>query len=350
MGTLKAGETFSMAYRLLIRNQPTYVNLKISRLDENSISRVVVGVSSIDAGTDLQKKDAPFAGISRALAGDYVRIYYLDMQTDGFILFDTRNSGNALQVEKTGDDLFQLIRETAKETMHPDDLEGFLNQFTRENLYEYHAGMRPLQLTYRLYMNGRWNYLKLKSAAPESPDDTHIIIGITNVDEQYRLEQEQKEALRIAKQDSLTGLQNKRAFSEASKVIDDAIRSQSAEPFALVICDMNNLKQINDTLGHSEGDEAIRQAGRTISHIYPNSTVYRIGGDEFAVILRSTDYENREHACKMLQSLNHAHPVGRQIIIAAGMTDYDPARDHSFSQIVNRADAAMYENKRELKK
>ncbi|MBR3316575.1 MAG: diguanylate cyclase, partial [Atopobiaceae bacterium] len=69
--------------------------------------------------------------------------------------------------------------------------------------------------------------------------------------------------------------------------------------FGLVICDVNGLKIINDTNGHQAGDEYIRQACKMVCDIFSHSPVYRIGGDEFAVILTGRDYKSREVLMQM---------------------------------------------------
>jgi diguanylate cyclase (GGDEF)-like protein len=85
----------------------------------------------------------------------------------------------------------------------------------------------------------------------------------------------------LAEQDFLTGLLNARAF-------DDALARHCAadEPFALVLADMDDLKQINDAHGHTEGNRAIRRVGETLAAQTPAGThVARVGGDEFALLV-----------------------------------------------------------------
>ncbi|WP_428564525.1 MAG: sensor domain-containing diguanylate cyclase [Solidesulfovibrio sp. DCME] len=94
---------------------------------------------------------------------------------------------------------------------------------------------------------------------------------------------------RLASQDCLTGLRNRRCFNEKMQVeLDRFVRYGT--PFSLVLFDIDDFKRINDTYGHQLGDEVLRQLGRlTLSMVRSVDEAYRIGGEEFAVILPETD-------------------------------------------------------------
>ena len=101
---------------------------------------------------------------------------------------------------------------------------------------------------------------------------------------------ERDEAKTIALTDPLTGVKSKHAFLLNQKQIDASIHEGTAGEFAVVVCDVNGLKVINDTLGHKAGDEYIQKASRMICDIFQHSPVYRTGGDEFVVVLHGRDY------------------------------------------------------------
>lgn len=349
LNALQTESTFTITYRLLIEDRPTYVNMKISPLSEEDSNQIVVGINNIQAGMDRRAQTLPFTTISKALAGNYTTIYYLDTQTDDYIEFQSQPHKENLEVHSSGTNFFDEFPRALKNRIHPDDELPTLKQLDRDNFYEQLAAGRPIIITYRQLQNNHWSYVQLKATGTENNDDTHIIIGISDIDEQIRREEQQAEAHRLANLDNLTGVRSRQHFLEDEKQINTDILNGTTGPFAVVCCDMNSLKEINDTYGHAEGDEFIKQAARTISHVYKNSPVYRIGSDQFAVILRGDDYNNREYLSKMITALNHAQPVGRRVIIAHGKSDYDPQHDTSLEQITQRAQAAMQENKKELK-
>ena len=94
--------------------------------------------------------------------------------------------------------------------------------------------------------------------------------------------------------------------------------------FALVVCDLNNLKKINDSQGHNAGDEYIRASSHLLCHIFVHSPVFRIGGDEFVVFLSGNDYSARNELMDQLrkQVLENTKN-GCGVILASGMSDSD---------------------------
>ena len=155
----------------------------------------------------------------------------------------------------------------------------------------------------------------------------------------------------LARRDELTGIKNKTAYSELEQSVQNNIDSGvDYLPFAIAVCDVNNLKKINDTEGHKAGDEYIRSAAKMLCDIFTHSPVFRIGGDEFVIFLSGEDYNSREdliirlHEQIMTNVLNEKGPV-----IASGMSEFEPGRDHSVSEVFERADNKMYEDKRDLK-
>ena len=106
--------------------------------------------------------------------------------------------------------------------------------------------------------------------------------------------------------------------------------------------------------GHDRGDTYLKAACRLICRIFQHSPVFRIGGDEFAVILRNSDFENRQQLVNEFEAsvkANNASVNNRweEINIAMGIAVYDPDLDQSALDVVRRADGIMYSNKRNQK-
>ena len=175
------------------------------------------------------------------------------------------------------------------------------------------------------------------------------IIGIRNVDEQIRREQEYARALRMANQDALTGVKSAHAYAADERKINQAIESGVQQPFAVVVCDVNDLKGINDTKGHSAGDQYIKDACAIVCNVFKRSPVYRIGGDEFVAILRGSDFDDCERLMERLAAANDAHRDGSGVLVAVGLAVYEPGTDANLAAVFARADAAMYENKKGMK-
>ena len=150
--------------------------------------------------------------------------------------------------------------------------------------------------------------------------------------------------------DPLTGVYNKHAYIDEELDIDRRIGEGNMEDFALVIFDLNNLKKTNDSSGHEAGDNYIIKATQLISTLFPNTPVYRVGGDEFIVILTKDNYKSRHDALKGFNQVVDENLANNDInVVAAGISDYNKEEDTNILQIFRRADAAMYDRKRELK-
>ena len=155
--------------------------------------------------------------------------------------------------------------------------------------------------------------------------------------------------------DALTSVRNKGAFDIYIRELQEALRDAPESPqFAVGVFDCDNLKTINDKYGHDKGDIYLQTASSLICSVFQHSPVFRIGGDEFAVILQRDDYRNR------IALLRKFHETGAEISAAAkepwerisvsvGIADFNHRTDRSVSDVTRRADKRMYENKRKRK-
>jgi two-component system, cell cycle response regulator len=122
-----------------------------------------------------------------------------------------------------------------------------------------------------------------------------------------------------------------------------------AEPeaeFALILCDMDNLKRLNDSLGHEAGDLALKLLAEALRTDLRRDDAYRLGGDEFAIVLPGATEADAE---RVVERLEHAVPVAArapiEVIQASfGVAAYEPGE--SPDRLVARADAVLYEAKR----
>ncbi len=157
----------------------------------------------------------------------------------------------------------------------------------------------------------------------------------------------------LAYRDSMTGLRNTTSYKVWVTDFDKEIQNKSIE-FGVIVLDVNYLKETNDKYGHDVGNKLIIAVGQLISGVFKRSPVFRIGGDEFLVILRNRDLEEHEALCEKLDTEcrnEYIESNGNDIpiSIARGFAKYDPDKDTQFVDVFNRADDAMYKRKREMK-
>ena len=154
--------------------------------------------------------------------------------------------------------------------------------------------------------------------------------------------------------DALTSVKNVNAYDRKVEELKKKIRSHSDLKFAIVIFDINDLKYINDSYGHSQGDELIVKTSKVICDAFKHSPVYRIGGDEFVIILEGADYANREvllrHLHEYLEEVHlNSKSKDKDVSVAMGVGVFNPQRDFDYVSVFSRADAEMYDNKRVVK-
>ena len=156
-------------------------------------------------------------------------------------------------------------------------------------------------------------------------------------------------ARNLAYMDPLTGLKNKLAFTEYEEEINERILERKQDPFAIAVCDVNGLKAVNDMRGHKAGDEYIRSAGRMVCSLFMHSPVFRIGGDEFAVILTGQDFENRWSIMDALHDRSARNIGLGEVVVSGGLAEYAPGQAAHCHAVFEQADARMYEEKKRLK-
>lgn len=141
--------------------------------------------------------------------------------------------------------------------------------------------------------------------------------------------------------DGLTGVGNRAAYEEHVKRLDDGIRAGKAS-FAVALFDMNGLKEINDRLGHEQGDQAIKKVASTLKQVFGGEQLYRIGGDEFIVIFEG-EYDDME---SRLEQVDGALEANGAVTVAKGRAAFSPDADEAYREVFARADGAMYEDKK----
>lgn len=194
-------------------------------------------------------------------------------------------------------------------------------------------------------------------------DDEGQIIGlagiIRDITERKRaeekLKQRVKEARFLSLIDDLTGLYNRRGFFTLAEQHLKLSRRKKRE-LLVVYVDVDQLKGINDTLGHRVGSLALIETGNILKETFRESDIIaRIGGDEFVVLAIETSGTNLTSIAARFQENLEAHnsrrnrPYKYHLSISLGISRYDPQNPCSIDELVDRADKLMYKEKRRKK-
>ena len=171
---------------------------------------------------------------------------------------------------------------------------------------------------------------------------------MATTDELTRTREKADEMDALAHRDALTGVGSKLAYDQKVQQLAGDIASGSAI-FGIVMVDLNYLKRLNDTYGHERGNDAIKKTCSIICDVFKHSPVYRIGGDEFAVIVQGRDYADVEDLIAQFNTavMSTEGEPWEKISAAIGYAAYD--NDYSVEDVFRRADKNMYERKKAMK-
>ena len=154
----------------------------------------------------------------------------------------------------------------------------------------------------------------------------------------------------LAYQDAMTGVKSKQAYLDTLNLMDLKIQEGVMEKFALLVCDVNGLKHINDTYGHKAGDEYICAASDLICQNFKHSPVFRTGGDEFVVVLEAQGFDERQECMDSFNRQVEANVKEEgKVVVSVGLSDYVPGQDKNVHDVFERADGLMYKRKMHLK-
>jgi diguanylate cyclase (GGDEF)-like protein len=158
----------------------------------------------------------------------------------------------------------------------------------------------------------------------------------------------------LAQKDALTGIRNRTAYEKEVEKLAKGLAGGEDE-FGIAMIDLNFLKRLNDTYGHEQGNAAIKKLCYIVCHVFEHSPVFRIGGDEFVVVLKGDDFRNRDalmmeftEQLNRLQMIDDLDPWER-VSAAVGVAIYDKTSDSSVDDVFKRADSMMYERKKAMK-
>ena len=152
-----------------------------------------------------------------------------------------------------------------------------------------------------------------------------------------------------AYRDAMTGVKNKNAYAEKEIEMTEQIKLGLIDEFAVVVCDVNGLKYVNDTYGHKAGDAYICASCKMVCETFKHSPVYRIGGDEFIAIMTGGDFAIRDKLMNDINSEVEGNIGTTKPVVAVGMALFDKENDNTFHSVFERADTAMYARKQTLK-
>ena len=356
MQELQKNGKFSIFTKVKVNDTLIYANVKAVKVHSEG-NYIIVGVNNVDeqmkAREELNKVKEERQVYSRisALTGDIIYIYNIDPETCSYIRYNPYNIVSDMEMADEGDNFFEEALKRIPYGIYKDDVDQFITAFTKENVFNEIKTKGLFENRHRLNIGGKPRYVISRATIVKEGDKDTLIIGIMDVDERVKREQKYEKHIFAAENkaniDELTGIKNKHAYADAEKRLNYQIQRKKVAPFAVAVFDINGLKQVNDTLGHQAGDKFIQDGCSIICHYFKHSPVFRIGGDEFAVIVQGEDFLDIDSILSSFKLNNIKNKRKGDVVIAAGASKFNG--DESVSLVFERADEEMYQNKKELK-
>ncbi len=288
--------------------------------------------------------------------------YRVLADNSGDAIYRMALDGRRLYVSPAAQEMFgfspeEQVGRNWREDVHPEDWPA-----VRVELRKLNAGSDDIVFSYRRRCkSGRfvWVETRVRAARDRASGIVREFIASSRDISVQKATEEKLNAANaalaaLAATDGLTGIANRRAFDEAlDREWRRAQREQTA--LALLMIDVDHFKPFNDFYGHLAGDDCLRRLAATISGCLhrPGDLAARFGGEEFAVLLPTTDApgaleiaERIHDAVAALQIGHDVTPLGR-ITLSIGIASDGPERYHSAQALLHTADSALYTAKHE---
>lgn len=273
------------------------------------------------------------------LAEEQLKLYKRSIETisDGVFIADTSFhfiSVNQAYCDCTGETREQGLASFLKFNQYPEAFTEEVKKSLRQR-GNWNGEVESVRI------NGERYEMELNIDAVQGEDGkiSHYVGVFSDITSRKSTE---KELLKLANTDPLTEMPN-RSFFQASH--NNMVRKDL--PHALVCLDMDNFKKINDSLGHQTGDILIRQIGKRLQKMAgTNATCYRLGGDEFSILIDNPEDMSRinHFAQKVLDQMAHPFIINKQEFVlgaSVGIAFY-PEDGNNPQELLKNADTAMY--------
>ncbi len=219
---------------------------------------------------------------------------------------------------------------------HPHDVKWFIKKINDEMDYT-----NPIHVRFK---NIHGEYIWLEESIIPIYNEKRELVGLVGYCRNIQARKELEEKLKkIGYYDCLTGIRNRTYFQNEL----DNLHFKVNKEIGIIICDLDNLKEVNDNFGHLRGDNLLKSFGQILDEFTSeNILTARIGGDEFAILIKGESYEFVEDTYyKLLKSIeNYNNDVDLPIKVSIGFAYSDTSIGNT-RKVYNEADKKMYQNK-----
>lgn len=275
-----------------------------------------------------------------SMFGHVYKFLILNLQEDSFEVI--KNEDNDCQdgnpsISKWLEDFAENNR------VHPDDVSAYRSFTSIEKIRKhFQQSHRYMYVRYRRKNPDKrwtWTTMDIFIYPQEKLDPDRLILIVRDIDSDYSRElTRQKNMETECNTDSLTGIHNRFSYINRCRELYETNQS-----VGVIYCDLNGLKFLNDNFGHEEGDRLIRQMAKTMVSAFRQNECFRIGGDEFVVLLADIEKENFEFRARAFEEYIEKKS-GIFLLACSGFAWTQCGRD--LEDAVKQAEKIMYQNKK----
>ena len=279
----------------------------------------------------------------RATLSEKIAYAEIDMESYRFLALGGLWSEYADAAERNNCPYDEILLKHADLLVHPDDLASYKQFIHEDTLHRILSEQKTTEkMQFRRLINGEMRWVELTGHVfqDQVTGNIYALMYLRDIDAQVRRELDREMA---ATRDPLTKVYNRGAFEE--EVSAHMLDSVSANSGTLLLLDMDNFKEINDTYGHGEGDRVLQKVSDTLMSTFRRKDLIgRFGGDEFLVFLKNVT--DKQVIGRRLTELNTAleDVCGHTITCSIGATLVYP-KNFYYDACLHRADVAMYKSK-----
>ncbi len=321
----------------------------ITNIFDKNKSKIIQTVGILEDATLLKENELQMAGemeLRKVITSNAIMSYEINITRDYIIEqnFDEMQENDIIQERQS---YTKYLYEIIQSTIYEEDRLSTLTNLSRENLfYVFFRGKRDLHLEYRKRVKGQ-GYIWVECIIhflqePESGDVKGLMV-VKDINDKKGKELELKKK---ADMDFLTEVYN-RATTE--KLVTEIV-SQNMEGndvHAFLICDLDNFKTINDTLGHQVGDKVLIDSAEILKkHFRKTDIVGRLGGDEFIVLMQNVNSFSaiKNTVGRLVTEFDRTYGEGEKAVrttISIGIS-LSPIQGSNFVTLYQKADQALY--------
>lgn len=358
---LETHKSYHVFVPAIIDGNDTLFRLRVVA-DEKMPGCFIIGLQNVDteARDELRSKE-----LIQKLAESYIIVDYIDFVQDTYRRYQN-NSKRSIDHSFSGK-FSELMSSYIYKSVYADDRDAMTAATNNEALREQLKTHKRISIRYRSVSSGEPRYYEMQFI--NIGDDAEVssaILTLSDIDSIVQAEHRNEAMMNQAEKklfsaetktikDALTGVKNITAYTDTIADLSALLKSNPSMNFGIVLCDIDNMKTVNETLGTEAGDMYIQNCCKLICDIFAHSPIYRIGGDEFVALLYGSDYDNMD---ELIKKLDAAESEAEKLLdfesgkasFSTGVAVYDRKKDSAAADVIRRAELEMLKKKKQNKK